>query len=98
MVAWECSTNGQAGTLPSCHGTAEAAWVDRAKFLSLNQQVVRATAMAAWNAYVSDHGVDSTRNPIGDRMFGNSIRPTARPTRARAAGEVRVPPGAWTPS
>jgi hypothetical protein len=46
--------------------------------------------MAAWNAHVSDDGVNGTRNPVGDRMFGNGSAPTARPTRATAAGEVRV--------
>jgi hypothetical protein len=48
------------------------------KFLSLNQQVVRATAMAAWN-------------PVGGCMFGNDNQTVTRPTRATAAGEVRVP-------
>jgi hypothetical protein len=63
-----------------------------AKFLSLNQQVVRATAMAAWNAYVSNDGTGSTRNPVGTCMFGNVDQPTtARPKRATTAGEVRVP-------
>jgi hypothetical protein len=65
--------------------------LEEAKFLLLNQQVVRATVMAAWNAYVSNDGVDGTRNPVGDRMFGNGSVPTARPSRATAAGEVRVP-------
>jgi hypothetical protein len=65
--------------------------LEAAKFRLLNQQVGRATAMAAWNAYVSDGGVDGSRNRVGDRMFGNGIGPTARPTRATAAGEVRVP-------
>jgi hypothetical protein len=65
--------------------------LEAAKFLLLNQQVVRATAMAAWNAYVSDDSIDGTRNPVGGRMFGNSIEPTTRPTRATVAGEVRVP-------
>jgi hypothetical protein len=65
--------------------------LEAAKFLSLSQQVVRAKAMAAWNAHVSDGGVNGTRNPVGDRMFCNVSAPTARPTRARVAGEVRVP-------
>jgi hypothetical protein len=65
--------------------------LEAAKFLSLNQQVVRATAMAAWNAYVSKGSTYGTRNPVGGRMFGNSNRPATRPTRATAAGEVRVP-------
>jgi hypothetical protein len=63
--------------------------LEAAKFLSLNQQVVQATAMAAWNAHVSDNGVDGTRNPVGNLMFGNGNVPTTRPTRA-TAGEVRV--------
>jgi hypothetical protein len=42
--------------------------------------------MAAWNAHVSKDGVDGTRNSVGDRCA-----PKARPTRATAAGEVRVP-------
>jgi hypothetical protein len=65
--------------------------LEAAKFLSLNEQVVQATAMAAWNAYVSNDGVDGTRNPVGNCMFGNGSAPTERPTRAMAAGEVRVP-------
>jgi hypothetical protein len=66
--------------------------LEAAKFLSLNQQVVRATAMAAWSAYVSNHGTNGTRNPVGSRMFGNVNQPaTTRPTKATAAGEVRVP-------
>jgi hypothetical protein len=40
------------------------------KFMSLNQLVVRATAMAAWNAHVSDDGVAGTRNPVGNLMSG----------------------------
>jgi hypothetical protein len=65
--------------------------LEAAKFLSLNQQVVRATAMAAWNAHVSDNGVDGTRNQVRDHVFGNDNMPTVRPTRATAAGEVRGP-------
>jgi 23S rRNA U2552 (ribose-2'-O)-methylase RlmE/FtsJ len=45
--------------------------LEAAKFLSLNQQVVRAMAMAAWNAYVSDDGTNGTRNPVRSCMFGN---------------------------
>jgi hypothetical protein len=64
--------------------------LEAAKFLLLYQQVVQATAMAAWNAYVSDNGTDGTRNPVGGRIFGNGNRPATRPTRAKAVGEVRV--------
>jgi hypothetical protein len=65
--------------------------LEAAKLMSLNQLVVRATAMAAWKAHVSNEGVDGSRNPVGDLMFGNGNAPTARPTRATALGEVRVP-------
>jgi hypothetical protein len=65
--------------------------LEGAKLMLLNQLVVRATAIAAWNAHVSDNGVDGLRNPVGDLMFGNGNAPKVRPTRATAAGEVRVP-------
>jgi hypothetical protein len=61
------------------------------KFMSLNQLAVWATAMAAWNAHVSDDGAAGTRNPVGNLMLGNGNAPTVRPTRVTAAGEVRVP-------
>jgi hypothetical protein len=35
-------------------------------------------AMAAWNAYVSDNGADSTRNPVG----GGWMERTAKPIKA----------------
>jgi hypothetical protein len=64
--------------------------LEAAKYLSLNQQVVRATAMSAWSAYSSNNGIGGMRNPVGSWMFGNvDLPPTARPTRA-TAGEVRV--------
>jgi hypothetical protein len=66
--------------------------LEAAKFLLLNQQVVRAKAMAAWNAYASDDGTNGRRNPVGSCMFGNVNQPAnTRPTRATAAAEVRVP-------
>jgi hypothetical protein len=59
--------------------------------LSLNQQVVRATAMSAWSAYSSSDGIGGTRNPVGSWMIGNvDLPPMARPTPATTAGEVRV--------
>jgi hypothetical protein len=65
--------------------------LEAAKYLSLNQQMVRATAMSAWSAYSSSDGIGGTRNPVGSWMFGNvDLPPTARPTRATTAGEVRV--------
>jgi hypothetical protein len=66
--------------------------LEAAKYQSLNQQVVRATAMSSWSAYVSNDGTGGRRNPVGSWMFGKVDQPsTARPTRATTAGEVRVP-------
>jgi hypothetical protein len=66
--------------------------LEATKFLLLNQQVVRSTAMAAWNAYVSNNDSNGTWNPVDSCMFGNVDQlATTRPTRATAAGEVRVP-------
>jgi hypothetical protein len=65
--------------------------LESAKFMSLNQLVVRATAMAAWNAHKSNDSEAGTRNLVGNLMFGSGNALTIRPTRATAAGEVRVP-------
>jgi hypothetical protein len=65
--------------------------VESAKLMSLNQLVVRATAMAAWNAHMSDDGEAGTRNPVGNLMFDSGNALTVRLTRGVTAGEVRVP-------
>jgi hypothetical protein len=65
--------------------------LEAAKFKSLNQLAVRATAMAAWNAHASVGGVAGTRNPVGSLMFDSGNTLMVRPNRATAAGEVRVP-------
>jgi hypothetical protein len=65
--------------------------LEASKYLSLNQQVVRARAMSSWSAYSSSKGIGGTRNPVGSWMFGNdNLPPAARPTRGTMAGEVRV--------
>jgi hypothetical protein len=64
--------------------------LESAKYRSLNQLVVRYTAMAAWSAYVSDEGEAGTRNPVGRLMYDSNLVALLRPTRATAAGEVRV--------
>jgi hypothetical protein len=64
--------------------------LESAKFMSLNQIVVRATAMAAWNAHESNNGVAGPRNPVGNLMFDSGNALAVRPTRATAAGVVRV--------
>jgi hypothetical protein len=58
--------------------------LEAAKFMSLNQLVGCATAMAVWNAHVNDDGMAGTRNPVGNLMFGNGNAPTKRqPGRVR---------------
>jgi hypothetical protein len=65
--------------------------LEAAKYLSLNQQDVRATAVSAWSAYSSSGGIGGTRNRVDSWMYGNvNLPPTARPKRATTAGEVRV--------
>jgi hypothetical protein len=65
--------------------------LDSVKFMLLNQLVVRATSMAAWNAHVSDDGVAGTRNLVGNLMFDSGNALTVRLTRATTVGEVWVP-------
>jgi hypothetical protein len=64
--------------------------LEAAKYLLLNQQVVKATTMSAWSAFHSCDSSNGTRNPVGDEMFGSVIVPTARTSRATTAGEIRV--------
>jgi hypothetical protein len=65
--------------------------LESAKYMSLNQLVVRSTAMAAWSPYVSKDSEAGTRNPVGCLMFDSNLVASWRPTRAMAAGEVQVP-------
>jgi hypothetical protein len=61
--------------------------LEAAKYLSLNQQVVRAMAISAWTAYTSSEGINGTRNPVGSEMFGSVDLPApARPRRVATAG------------
>jgi hypothetical protein len=66
--------------------------LEAAKYLSLNQQVVKATAMSAyaWMAFHSCDGSNGARNPVGEEMFSNADMTTARTSRSTTAGEVRV--------
>jgi hypothetical protein len=62
-----------------------------AGYLSINQLVVKSTAMAAWSAFTSRDSKDGTRNPVGRLLFDSDhINAAVRPTRVKAAGEVRV--------
>jgi hypothetical protein len=64
--------------------------LEASKYLLLNQQAVKATAMSAWTAFHSCDGNNGTRNPVGDAMFSGAKLPTARASRSTTAGEVRV--------
>jgi hypothetical protein len=64
--------------------------LEAAKYLSLNQQVVKATAMSAWSAYYSSDGTNGIRNPVWEAIFSGAELPTARSSRSATAGEVRV--------
>jgi hypothetical protein len=65
--------------------------LEAAKYLLLNQQVVRATAMSTWSVYSSSDGSSGTPNPVGSWMLGSVNLPApTRTTRAATAGEVQV--------
>jgi hypothetical protein len=64
--------------------------LEAAKYLSLNQQVVKSTAMSAWMAFNSCDGSNRARNLVGEAMFSNADLPTARTSRSTTAGEIRV--------
>jgi hypothetical protein len=61
-----------------------------AKYLLLNQQAVKATAMSAWTAFHICNGTNGAWNPVGDAMFSGAELPTALTSRSTTAGEVRV--------
>jgi hypothetical protein len=63
-----------------------------ARFKSINEMAVEATAMEAWKAYVSEDGGAGERNPVGQLMFGPrcNVAKDARPTRSATAGIVPV--------
>jgi hypothetical protein len=64
--------------------------LESAKYLSLNQQAVKATAMSAWLEYHSCDGTNGIWNPVGEAMFGGAELPTAPSSRSSTAGKVRV--------
>jgi hypothetical protein len=64
--------------------------LEATKYLLLNQQAVKATAMSAWSAYHSRDGTNSIRNLVGEAMFSGAELPTAWSSRSAQAGEVRV--------
>jgi hypothetical protein len=89
----QVAVNNVARSIVGCRRQDHVTIVDlleAAKYLSLNQHVVMATAMSSWRAYNSSDGSNGTRNPVGTEMFGSVNLPTVRPSRATMAGEVRV--------
>jgi hypothetical protein len=86
----QVAVNDVARSVVGCRREDHVAIVDlleEAKYLSLNQQAVKATAMSAWLAY---HSCDGIRNPVGEAIFSGAELSTARSSRSATAGEVRV--------
>jgi exonuclease III len=66
--------------------------LDRAKFPSVNELVVRAVATETWKAHRSLDGNNGERNPLGKLMFGpvSDVSADVRPTRSVASGIVPI--------
>jgi hypothetical protein len=66
--------------------------LEDARFKSVNEMVVKATATEAWKAYVSKDGGAGERNPVGQLIFGPrfGIPENVRPTRSVAAGILPI--------
>jgi hypothetical protein len=63
-----------------------------AKIPSYNRMVVRAVSTKVWNARNSVHGPNGSHNPAGNVLFPTiPTNPLTRPSRASAAGHIRVP-------
>jgi hypothetical protein len=63
-----------------------------ARFKSVNEMAVEATALEAWKAFASDDGGAGERNPVGQLIFGPrfDVPVNARPTRSVAAGILPI--------
>jgi hypothetical protein len=89
----QVAVNNVARSVVGCRREDHIAIVDlleAAKYLSLNQQAVKATAMSAWLVYHSCDGTNGIRNPVGEAMFSGAELPTARSLRSATAGKVWV--------
>jgi hypothetical protein len=78
------------GTNRREHISVEAL-LDMAKMSSVNAMVTSAVAIEAWKANRSCDGDDGGRNPVGSLVFDSTTVVDGRPSRAAAAGMVRVP-------
>jgi hypothetical protein len=97
----QVAVNDVARSVVGCRRDDHVAIVDlleAAKYLSLNQQAVNATALSAWSAYHSRDGTNGIRNPVGEAMFSGAELPTARSSRSATAGEDGSGREGWTPT
>jgi hypothetical protein len=81
----QVAVNDVASSVVGCRREDHVAIVsllEAAKYLSLNQQAVKATAMSAWSDHYSSNGTNG--------MFSGAELPTERSSRSATAGEVRV--------
>jgi hypothetical protein len=65
----QVSVNDVARSVVGCRREDHVTIVDQleaAKYLLLNQQVVKATAVSAWTAYHSCDGSNGARNPVSE--------------------------------
>jgi hypothetical protein len=89
----QAAVNDMVRSVVGCRRENHIAIVDlleAAKYLSLNQQAVKATDMSAWTAYHSCDGTSGTWNPVSESMFSGAELPTERASRSATAGEVLV--------
>jgi hypothetical protein len=91
----QVSLNNVARTITQTPKTAHvrvATLMANAKIPLYNRMVVRAVATEVWNARNSVDGPNGSHNPAGNVLFPNiPTNPLTRPSRASAAGHIRVP-------
>jgi hypothetical protein len=88
----QVAVNDVARSVVGCRREVHVTTVDLlevAKYLLLNQQAVKATAMSAVSAYHSCDGANGIQNPVGEAMFSGAEIPL-RSLRSARASEVRV--------
>jgi hypothetical protein len=81
-----------AKSVVGCRREDHVAIVDQleaAKYVLLNQQAVKATAMSAWSTYHSCNGTNVILIPVGEAMFSGAELPLARSSSSATEGKVR---------
>jgi hypothetical protein len=97
----QVSVNNVARSIIGCRREDHFTIVDlleAAKYLSLNQQAVKATAMSAWTAFPSCDGTSGAREPDGDAMFSGAELPTAPALRSTRQGWSGSGREGWIPT